>query len=138
MLDIAAVERFAASRHKEQQGNWMYADRLGGFCLLVKRAMLAKIGPALAERSDLNLFDSDILSSKAQQAGSSLAVCRDRFVHHFGRLRKNKKGSSGFLVGDFLRRTTYGASIRRGKSRGFQVLRWVQIEAAAVKEDRRL
>jgi hypothetical protein len=31
-----------------------------------------------------SLFDSDILSAKAQQAGFSLAVCRDLFVHHFG------------------------------------------------------
>jgi GT2 family glycosyltransferase len=84
VLDIAAVERFAASHHKELQGNWMYADRLGGFCLLVKRAVLERIGPALNEWSDLSLFDSDILSSKAQQAGFSLAVCRDLFVHHFG------------------------------------------------------
>jgi hypothetical protein len=32
----------------------------------------------------LSLFDTDILSAKARQAGFSLAVCRDIFVHHFG------------------------------------------------------
>ena len=36
------------------------------------------------EATDLGLFDTDILSAKAQQAGFSLAVCRDLFVHHFG------------------------------------------------------
>jgi hypothetical protein len=32
----------------------------------------------------LSLFDTDILSSKARQAGFALACCRDCFVHHFG------------------------------------------------------
>jgi GT2 family glycosyltransferase len=84
LLDVSAVEQFAVNFRKEQQGNWLYAERLGGFCLLVKREVLDKIGPGLNEWTDLSLFDSDILSAKAQQAGFSLAVCRDLFVHHFG------------------------------------------------------
>jgi hypothetical protein len=52
--------------------------------VLVKRVVLDKIGVALDEWSDLSLFDSDILSAKATQAGFSLAVCRDLYVHHFG------------------------------------------------------
>lgn len=83
-LDIAAVDRYAGEFRKEQHGNWLYAERLGGFCLLVKREVLDKVGKALDEWSDLSLFDSDILSSKAKEAGYSLAVCRDLFVHHFG------------------------------------------------------
>jgi O-antigen biosynthesis protein len=62
----------------------MYAERLGGFCLLIKREVLDKIGNALDEWSDLSLFDTDILSSKAKEAGYTMAVCRDLFVHHFG------------------------------------------------------
>lgn len=84
VMDLAAVERFAAELSKEQNGNWMYAERLGGFCLLIKRAVLDRIGTALDEWTDLSLFDTDILSAKATQAGFSLAVCRDLFVHHFG------------------------------------------------------
>jgi hypothetical protein len=30
------------------------------------------------------LFDTDVLSSKAWQAGYTLAVCRDQFMHPFG------------------------------------------------------
>lgn len=51
---------------------------------MIKRIVLDKIGKELDEWSDLSLFDSDILSSKAHQAGYSLAVCRDLFLHHFG------------------------------------------------------
>jgi O-antigen biosynthesis protein len=84
LLDVSGVERFAVEFHTEHKGNWVYAERLGGFCLLVKREVLDKIGQALNEWTDLSLFDTDILSSKAKQVGYSLAVCRDLFVHHFG------------------------------------------------------
>jgi len=80
----AAVEQFAVGYRKEHQGKWVYSERLGGFCLLIKREVLDKIGADLDEWSDLSLFDTDILSAKTKQAGYSLAVCQDLFVHHFG------------------------------------------------------
>lgn len=84
LVDSAAIEKFALEFHKANQGKWIHHDRLGGFCVLIKREVLDKIGPALDEWSDLRLFDSDILSSKARQLGYSPAICRDVFVHHFG------------------------------------------------------
>jgi O-antigen biosynthesis protein len=84
LIDVAAVERFAESHKNEHKGKWLHAERLGGFCLLVKREVLDKIGPGLEQWSDLGLFDTDILSAKARQLGYSPAVCRDLFVHHFG------------------------------------------------------
>ena len=50
----------------------------------MKREVLDKIGDGLDRCSDLSLFDTDILSAKAMQAGYTLAVCKDLFVHHFG------------------------------------------------------
>src|SRR6266852_3849654 len=84
LVDTSAVERFAEKHRQEQKGNWVYAERLGGFCLLIKREVLDKIGSDLDQWTDLSLFDSDILSAKAKQQGYALAVCRDLFVHHFG------------------------------------------------------
>jgi len=84
LLNVNEVENFALQFRKEHQGNWVNVDTLGGFCLLLKREVLTKIGPALDEWSDLSLFDTDIFSAKARQVGYSLAVCRDLFVHHFG------------------------------------------------------
>jgi GT2 family glycosyltransferase len=83
LVDVGAVHAFALQFREKHKGNWLQAERLGGFCLLLKREVLEKIGP-LGKWSDLALFDSDILSAKARQAGYSLAVCRDLFVHHFG------------------------------------------------------
>src|SRR5262249_19442002 len=73
-----------AREFREQaRGKWQEAERLGGFCLLLKREVLSRIGP-LEDEAGLGLFDTDLLSVKARQAGYTLALCRDLFVHHFG------------------------------------------------------
>ena len=47
--------------------------------------VLDRIGLVNLEKwTDLSLFDTDILSVKARQAGFTLACCRDLFIHHFG------------------------------------------------------
>jgi GT2 family glycosyltransferase len=83
LVDTAAVETFARQWRDEHRGQWLESDRLGGFCLLVKRDVLKRIGH-LREAGDLALFDTDQLSGKARQAGFKLACCKDLFVHHFG------------------------------------------------------
>ena len=82
-VDVEAVDKFAGEFSKENRGKWLEAERLGGFCMLIKRETLVKIGP-IDPWTDLGLFDTDILSSKARQAGFTLACCRDLFIHHFG------------------------------------------------------
>jgi len=81
---LTALDAFAADFRDKNRGKWLEVERLGGFCLLLRRPVLAKIGAALDEWSDLGLFDTDILSAKAQEAGFTLACCRDLFIHHFG------------------------------------------------------
>jgi GT2 family glycosyltransferase len=78
------VHHYAREFGDKHKGKWVPADRLCGFCLLVKRVVLEKIGPELEPWSDLGLFDTDILSAKARQAGYKLGVCRDLYIHHFG------------------------------------------------------
>jgi O-antigen biosynthesis protein len=82
-IDVSGVEAFALKLREEQRGKWVKTERLGGFCLLVKQSVLERIGP-LSQWSDLGLFDTDILSTKARQAGFTLACCCDLFIHHFG------------------------------------------------------
>jgi len=81
---VTAVNSFAKDRQEKHAGKWLQVERLGGFCLLMTRAVLNKLGSAVNEWSDLGLFDTDILSAKAREAGFALAVCRDVFIHHFG------------------------------------------------------
>jgi GT2 family glycosyltransferase len=81
---LEEVNIFAREWRERQRGKWLEVERLGGFCLLLKRVVLTRIGRDLTEWSDLSLFDTDILSAKARQAGFTLACCRDLFIHHFG------------------------------------------------------
>ena len=83
LVDVEAVDAFARQWREEHKGKWMEAERLGGFCLLIKRDVLKRIGH-LREAGDLALFDTDLLCQKARQAGFTLACCKDLFVHHFG------------------------------------------------------
>jgi O-antigen biosynthesis protein len=84
LVDVNAVQSYAKEFAQEHKGKWVKTDRLGGFCLLLKRDVLKRIGPDIDKWTDLSLFDTDILSAKARQVGYNLAVCRDLFVHHFG------------------------------------------------------
>jgi O-antigen biosynthesis protein len=83
LVDVDAVDAFARKWREEHKGKWVEVERLGGFCLLIKREVLKRIGH-LREAGDLALFDTDLLCQKARQAGFTLACCKDLFVHHFG------------------------------------------------------
>jgi GT2 family glycosyltransferase len=87
LVDVQAVQLFAQEFNAQNRAKWIqvlppYA--LGGFCLLIRRAAIDKIGSKLDQWTNLSLFDTDIVSAKAREAGFTLCCCRDRFVHHFG------------------------------------------------------
>jgi GT2 family glycosyltransferase len=86
LVEVSAVHMFASEFREKNKGKWIEAERLGGFCLLLKRQVFKKIEQtnSLRDWTDLGLFDTDILSVKARQAGFTLACCRDLFIHHFG------------------------------------------------------
>ena len=44
-VDVEAVARFGKEFQEKNKGNWLEAERLGGFCLLIKREALQRIGP---------------------------------------------------------------------------------------------
>jgi GT2 family glycosyltransferase len=83
LVDFTDVDAFAAKWREDHKGKWMEADSLGGFCLLIKREALNRIGP-LDKASELGVFDYPVISRKAREAGYTLACCRDLYIHHFG------------------------------------------------------
>lgn len=86
LVDTDSVESFAREFRDNNKGKWLQTDRLGGFCVMLKRELYKRLDNQgqLSQWSDLGLFDTDILSIKAREMGYNLAVCRDLFVHHFG------------------------------------------------------
>ncbi len=86
LVDVSAVEAYAREFREQHKKKWIEVERLGGFCLLIKRSVLKIISQTSAfhDWTDLGLFDTDILSTKVRQEGFKLACARDLFVHHFG------------------------------------------------------
>jgi GT2 family glycosyltransferase/Tfp pilus assembly protein PilF len=74
---------FAERRRQQFAGQAVQVDRLTGFCLLVRRAVIERVG-GLDEGYGLGFFDDDDLCVRARQAGFRLLVALNVFVHHFG------------------------------------------------------
>src|SRR6516164_8415754 len=60
LVNVNEVQAFAKEFAEKHKGRWLHADRLGGFCLLLKRQVLTKIGVELEPWTELRLFDTDI------------------------------------------------------------------------------
>jgi len=87
LLDVEAMQSFAREFREKHKTKWMEVDHLSGFCILLKREVLERVGMGNADQSaNLGLFDTDGLNEKARKAGLKLACARDLFIHHFGTL----------------------------------------------------
>jgi hypothetical protein len=82
-VDVSGVHAFAREFRQQHRGRWLEVGHLGGFCLLLKRAVLGQLGP-LPSSSGLDVFDTAASCQKARQAGPVRACCADQFIHHFG------------------------------------------------------
>jgi O-antigen biosynthesis protein len=58
-------------------------DRLIGFCLLIRRELVDRIG-LLDERFGIGCYEDDDYCRRAIHAGYRAVVARDSFVHHYG------------------------------------------------------
>ena len=81
-VDTDALDRFAEAFRQQHRGRWIETDRLGGFCLLVKRAVFAALGP-LEGKAGLGVFDTDALVRQGAEGRVPAGLCGDLFVHHF-------------------------------------------------------
>ena len=77
-LDDFAIE-FARKNAGQAKPFW----RVVGFCMLIKRAVIDKIG-GFDERYGLGNFEDDDFSIRAALAGFDSWIAGDCFVHHFG------------------------------------------------------
>jgi GT2 family glycosyltransferase/tetratricopeptide (TPR) repeat protein/2-polyprenyl-3-methyl-5-hydroxy-6-metoxy-1,4-benzoquinol methylase len=81
--DLGGLDGFAWQWGKAHDCVLEDTDRLVGFCLLIRRAVLDAVG-LLDERFGLGCFEDDDYCRRALRAGFRAVIARDAFVHHFG------------------------------------------------------
>lgn len=81
--DLAAMHRFAADFALRNAGEGHEADFAIGFCLLIKRAVVDRIG-GFDTRFGLGNFEDTDFCLRARAAGFRVWICDDVFIHHFG------------------------------------------------------
>ncbi|MCE9562622.1 MAG: glycosyltransferase, partial [Planctomycetes bacterium] len=80
--EISRVDEFAARRRREHGLPTRTVDRLAGFCLVIRRSVLDRIG-SLDERFGVGFFDDFDLCVRTREAGFDLLLAPGVFVHHF-------------------------------------------------------
>jgi len=81
--DIDAMIRFASSFNRSQPELWQPWQTLVGFCLLIRRAAYERIG-GLDEAFSPGNYEDDDYCLRLRDAGYTLLLCQDTFIHHFG------------------------------------------------------
>lgn len=89
---VEEMQQFAKEFNKHDQTKWDFSLKLIGFCMLIKREVIEKIG-LLDERFTPGNFEDDDYSFRIWSAGYKLIICKDTFIHHFGSIsfRENSK-----------------------------------------------
>jgi GT2 family glycosyltransferase/ubiquinone/menaquinone biosynthesis C-methylase UbiE len=81
--DLEAMQEFARKWSLEHAGQWENVPRVIGFCMLVRREVIEKIGgfdPVFGTGN----FEDDDFCLRLQLAGFTIKIAHDVFVHHFG------------------------------------------------------
>lgn len=68
---------------KRQKEMWFTTERLGFFCVAIRRKVIDKIG-FLDENFGVGMFEDDDYCLRATKAGFTLAIVEDCFVYHKG------------------------------------------------------
>jgi GT2 family glycosyltransferase len=80
---LARLNKFAKEFAEKNTDQGKLIWRVVGFCMLIKRAVIDKIG-GMDDRYGLGNFEDDDFSLRAALAGFESRIAEDCFVHHFG------------------------------------------------------
>jgi len=80
--DFEEMQRLAEKNNRSDPARWEEKVFLIGFCILIKREVLNKIG-LLDERYSPGYVEDNDLSLLILSAGYRLMLCHDCFIHHY-------------------------------------------------------
>jgi len=81
--DVQGLESFARTFAEKNRGRLTYTARLVGFCILIRRAVIDKIGAPDPQFGKYG-FEDDDYTWRVLIAGFKAAIARDVFIHHTG------------------------------------------------------
>lgn len=112
--DLAQLDGFAWEWGKQHHRQYQPTDRLVGFCLLIRREVIQKIG-LLDERFGIGNFEDDDYCRRAIAAGYQCVIARDAFIHHVGSATFR---ASGVNFGQLLEENQRKYTEKWGEERG--------------------
>ena len=115
--DMAAMQAFAAGFNHSDPAKWEERAHLVGFCYLFKRAVYEIIG-GLDERFTPGNFEDNDYSLRILEAGFSLLLLKDTFIHHWGSSSFRKKEES--LQARQEKELRYGKLLQRNMQQFFE------------------
>lgn len=86
------LNEFATKHNVSDFSKWEERIKLIGFCMLIKKSVLDKIG-LLDERFSPGNFEDDDLSIRIRNEGYKNILCSDTFIHHYGNASFMKNGN---------------------------------------------
>ncbi len=81
--ELAHLDAYSAVHQKANRGKMSVTHRVIGFCLLIKKDVLDKIG-GFDLRYGIGNFEDDDLCIRAWIHGYKSVICHEVFIHHFG------------------------------------------------------
>lgn len=77
------LHKFCQKHNVSNKDLWEQRQKLIGFCMLIKRKALDKVG-FLDERFSPGNYEDDDISIRLIESGYRLFLCKDTFIHHYG------------------------------------------------------
>lgn len=81
--EIQEMHQFAESFNVLNPALWEERLKLVGFCMLIKRSVVDRIG-LLDEQFTPGNYEDDDYSLRIRKEGYKLILCKDTFIHHYG------------------------------------------------------
>jgi GT2 family glycosyltransferase len=95
-LNEKSFEEIAGAYVERQKGVWFATEKLGFFCVAMRRTVMEKIG-YLDEKFGIGMFEDDDYCVRAKKAGFKLAVVEGCFVYHKGSVSFKKLKTSDYI-----------------------------------------